>query len=94
MHALNDQEVRLLREEVELLMAERQKLLQVTGSAAVLVANLDEDSLPQDQDTIDAAEVLAESLNALSEETLKDALDSVAAEFDHEAQARENRPTA
>jgi hypothetical protein len=83
-HALNDQEVRLLREEIELLMTERQKLLQVTGAAAVLVANLDSDNLPDDQDTIDAAEVLAESLNALSEETLKDALDSVRAEFDPE----------
>jgi hypothetical protein len=86
-HALNDQEVRLLREEVELLMSERQKLLQVTGAAAVLVANLDSDNLPDDQDTIDAAEVLAESLNALSEETLKDALDSVRAEFDTAQQA-------
>lgn len=86
-HALNDQEVRLLREEVELLMSERQKLLQVTGAAAVLVANLDSDNLPDDQDTIDAAEVLAESLNALSEETLKDALDSVRAEFDTVQQA-------
>jgi hypothetical protein len=93
-HALNNEEVRLLREEVELLMAERQTLLQVAGAAAVLVANLDEETLPQDQDTIDAAEVLAESLNALPEETLKDALEAVAAEFDAEAQARENRPTA
>ncbi len=90
-HALNDQEVRLLREEVELLMTERQKLLQVTGSAAVLVANLDSDNLPDDQDTIDAAEVLAESLNALSEETLKDALDSVRAEFDPETEAARPR---
>ena len=90
-HALNDQEVRLLREEVELLMTERQKLLQVTGAAAVLVANLDSDNLPDDQDTIDAAEVLAESLNALSEETLKDALDSVRAEFDPETEAESQR---
>jgi hypothetical protein len=86
-HALNDQEVRLLRNEVELLMSERQKLLQVTGAAAVLVANLDSETLPEDQDTIDAAEVLAESLNALSEETLKDALDSVRAEFDPDAES-------
>lgn len=85
-HALNDQEVRLLREEIELLMVERQRLLQVAGSAAVLVANLDSDNLPDDQDTIDAAEVLAESLNGLSEETLKDALDVVRAEFDPEGQ--------
>ena len=86
-HTLNDQEVRLLREEVELLMAERQKLLQVCGAAAVLVANLDSDNLPDDQDTIDAAEVLAESLNELSEETLKDALDAVRAEFDPDERA-------
>lgn len=93
-HALNNDEVRLLREEIELLMSERQTLLQVTGAAAVLVANLDEETLPQDQDTIDAAEVLAECLNALPEETLKDALDAVAAEFDPDAQSRENRPSA
>jgi hypothetical protein len=86
-HALNDQEIRLLREELELLMLERQKLLEVAGSAAVLVANLDSSTLPDDQDTIDAAEMLAESLNGLSEETLKDALESVRAEFDAEAQA-------
>jgi hypothetical protein len=90
-HALNDQEVRLLRDELELLMLERQKLLQVVGAAAVLVANLDSETLPQDQDTIDAAELLAESLNALSEESLKDALESVRAEFDAAAQAEENR---
>jgi len=93
-HALNDQEVRLLREEIELLMAERQKLLQIAGAAAVLVANLDEDTLPEDQDTIDAAEMLAESLNNLSEESLQEALDSVRAEFDPEAQAREEHPQA
>lgn len=90
-HAMNNQEVRLLREEIELLMAERQKLLQVAGAAAVLVANLDTETLPKDQDTIDAAEVLAESLNELSEETLKDALDAVRAEFDLGAQAEEAR---
>jgi hypothetical protein len=88
-HALNDAEVRLLRDEIELMMAERQKLLQVVGAAAVLVANLDADTLPDDQDTIDAAEVLAESLNGLSEESLQDALNVVRAEFDAEAQAQE-----
>jgi len=51
------------------------------------VANLDSDALPQDRDTIDAAELLAESLNDLPEETLKDALEAVRAEFDAEAQA-------
>ncbi len=90
-HALNHQETTLLRQEIELLMAERQKLLHVTGAAAVLVANLDSETLPEDQDTIDAAEMLAESLNALPDETLKDALDSVSAELDPEAQEQEPR---
>lgn len=86
-HALNDEEVTLLRKEIELLMLERQRLLQVAGAAAVLVANLDTETLPQEQDTIDAAEVLAESLNALSDETLKDALDAVQAVPDPRGQA-------
>jgi hypothetical protein len=81
-HALRDEEVNLLRKEIELLMAERQRLLQVVGAAAVLVANLDSDTLPDDEDTIDAAEMLAEQLNSLAEETLKDALESVRAELD------------
>jgi len=81
-HALMDEEVQLLRKEIEMLMTERQRLLQVVGAAAVLVANLDSDTLPEDEDTIDAAEMLAEQLNGLAEETLKDALDSVRAEVD------------
>lgn len=85
-HAMNNDEVTLMRKEIELLMAERQRLLQVVGAAAVLVANLDSDSLPDDQDTIDAAEMLAEHLNGLSEETLLDALTVVRAELDPEAQ--------
>lgn len=79
---MKEDETRLLREEIELLMAERRQLLQVTGAAAVFVANLDTDSLPDDTETIDAAEMLAEQLNGLSEETLKEALDSVHAELD------------
>ncbi len=82
LHAMKEDDVRLLREELELLMNERKQLLQVTGAAAVFVANLDTDSLPDDADTIDAAEMLAEQLNGLSEESLKDALESVRAEFD------------
>lgn len=80
--AMKEDEIRLLREEIELLMAERRQLLQVTGAAAVFVANLDTDSLPDEMDTIDAAEMLAEQLNELPEETLKDALESVRAQLD------------
>jgi hypothetical protein len=82
LHAMKEDEVRLLRGEIEMLMSERRQLLQVTGAAAVFVANLDTDTLPDDTDTIDAAEMLAEQLNGLSEETLKDALESVRAELD------------
>lgn len=82
LHAMKEDEIRLLRDEIELLMNERRQLLQVTGAAAVFVANLDTDTLPDDTGTIDAAEMLAEQLNGLSEETLRDALESVRAEVD------------
>jgi hypothetical protein len=82
LQAMKEDEIRLLRGEIEMLMAERRQLLQVTGAAAVFVANLDTDTLPDETDTIDAAEMLAEQLNGLSEETLKDALESVRAELD------------
>ena len=78
--AMKEEEIRLLREELEMLMNERRQLLQVTGAAAVFVANLDTDLLPDEMGTIDAAEMLAEQLNGLSEETLRDALESVRAE--------------
>lgn len=81
-HAIRDEEIHILRKEIEILMTERQRLLQVVGAAAVLVANLDSDTLPDEEDTIDAAEMLAEQLNGLAEETLKDALESVRAEMD------------
>ena len=81
LHAMKEEEIRLLRDEIEMLMMERRQLLQVTGAAAVFVANLDTDSLPDEVGTIDAAEMLAEQLNGLSEETLKDALESVSAEL-------------
>ncbi|HQS83099.1 MAG TPA: hypothetical protein PKV42_11640 [Thiobacillus sp.] len=80
--AMKEDEILLLREEIEMLMSERRQLLQVTGAAAVFVANLDTDTLPDEADTLDAAEMLAEQLNGLSEETLKDALESVRAELD------------
>ena len=68
----------MLREEIEMLMQERTRLLKVVGAAAVLVANTDPESLRNE--TMDAAEMLSETLNALPEETLKDALEAVHAE--------------
>ena len=69
---MNKQEVELLSKEIEMLMAERVRLLKVVGAAAVLVANSDAGALPSG--AVDAAEMLSEMLNALPEETLKDAL--------------------
>ncbi len=74
---MNSQEVELLSQEVEMLMQERLRLLRVVGAAAVLVSNTEADSLPAS--AVNAAEVVSELLNALPEETLKDALDSVQA---------------
>ncbi len=77
---MNKHEVELLSQEVEMLMNERTRLLKVVGAAAVLVANMDAKSLPFD--AVEAAEMLSETLNALPDETLKDALESVQAEPD------------
>lgn len=70
-----EQELTLLREELEMLMAERQLLLQVVGAAAALIANLDSQRLPLG--AVEAADILATVVNRLPEETLRDALDAV-----------------
>ena len=77
---MNKHEVELLSQEIEMLMNERARLLKVVGAAAVLVANADAALLQPN--AVEAAEMLSETLNALSEETLKDALESVHAEPD------------
>lgn len=65
----------MLSKEIELLMAERAKLLRVAGAAAQLVAVMESRNLPERVAT--EAEILAESVNALPEDTLKDALVSI-----------------
>jgi hypothetical protein len=70
-----EQELVLLREEMEMLMAERQRLLQVVGTAAALIANLDSQRLPLG--AVEAADMLATLVNKLPEETLREALDAV-----------------
>lgn len=74
-----DHEIALLRREVELLMGERQTLLQVVGAAAALIAGLDSKHLPLA--SVEAADLAATTINALSEETLHDALAAVHAEI-------------
>ncbi len=76
---LKEQEISMLREEVEILMNERRSLLNATGAAAVFVANLDSSLLPGS--ACKAAKVLSSTLNSLPEETLRDALENVKSEF-------------
>lgn len=76
----NHQEAAMLRDEVEMLMRERDTLLRVTGAAAAFVAEIDSAKLAAE--TLQAAEVLAESLNLLSEDTLRESLEAVKAHID------------
>lgn len=76
---INQNEINMLRTEMELLMRERQTLLKVTGAAAGLIAEMDSHDLPIS--TVEAADLLATSINSLSEETLQDALSAVNAEI-------------
>jgi hypothetical protein len=65
----------MLSQELELLMAERARLLRVAGAAAQFVAVMESRELPESVAT--EAELLAESVNDLPEDTLKDALVSI-----------------
>lgn len=80
-----DQEIALLRTELELLMGERQALLKVVGASAALIASLDSKRLPVG--AVEAADMVATSINRLSEETLQDALSAVNAEIEEDSPA-------
>ncbi len=82
------QEISMLRAEIEMLMSERQSILRATGAAAVFVANLDSESLPEE--TYAVADILAHALNDLAEDTLRDALELV--QPDIEAARAEPKP--
>ena len=83
-----DQEIVMLRRELEMLMAERQNLLRVVGSTAALIACLDSQRLPLG--AVESADLVATSINALPEETLQDALDAVRAEIEDEESSNGN----
>lgn len=80
-----DQEIALLRREVEMLMSERQALLRVVGASAALIASLDSKRLPVG--AVESADMVATSINDLSEETLQDALAAVNAEIEEDSTA-------
>ena len=77
-----DQEIAMLRRQLEMLMGERQCLLRVVGASAVLITSLDSKRLPVG--AVEAADQLATSINLLPEESLRDALSSVNAEIEEE----------
>ena len=75
-----EQEILMLRRELEILMGERQTLLRVVGAAAALIASLDSKRLPVG--AVESADLLATSINDLTEDTLQDALNAVRAEIE------------
>ena len=72
----------MLGRELELLMGERQTLLQVVGATAALIASLDSSHLPLG--AVKPADLVASTINALPDETLQDALAAVHAEIEDE----------
>lgn len=74
-HHSNTAEEGMLRAELELLMSERETLLKITGVAAGLIAELNTSDLPIR--TVEAADLLATSINQLPEDLLQDALAAV-----------------
>jgi hypothetical protein len=78
-NTINQNEINMLRAELELLMRERQALLKIAGVAAGFIAEMDSHELPIF--AVEAADLLATSINSLSEETLQDALHAVHAEI-------------
>ncbi len=65
-------DVTMLRSEIEILMADREKLLRIAGAAAKFVEKVNIAKLPVS--AIPLAEAVASTVNALSEDTLREAL--------------------
>ncbi|MBK6617341.1 MAG: hypothetical protein WAT53_07665 [Nitrosomonas sp.] len=72
--AMGKQEISMLRTEVEILMRERHHLLKTVGATASFVSSLNFGNLPGH--IRETASQLSACLNALPEETLRDALES------------------
>lgn len=71
----NKTETLMLTNEIEILMADRQKLLYLAGAAAKFVEKVSIEKLPLS--LVPLAEAMAEGVNALSEETLREALQTL-----------------
>lgn len=78
----HSERVTMLSRELDILMGERQSLLQVVGATAALIASLDSSHLPIG--AVKSADLVATAINALPDETLGDALAAVHAEIEEE----------
>jgi hypothetical protein len=67
--------VEMLRSEIELMVSDREALLRVAGAAAKFVEKVNITRLPVS--AIPLAEALASSVNALSEDSLKESLTAI-----------------
>jgi hypothetical protein len=67
--------VQMLRSELEIMLADRNALLRVAGAAAKFVEQVNIAKLPVS--AIPLAEAMASNVNALSEDSLKEALESL-----------------
>jgi hypothetical protein len=67
--------VEMLRSEIELMVSDREALLRVAGAAAKFVEKVNITKLPVS--AIPLAEALAFSVNALSEDSLKESLTAI-----------------
>ena len=72
--AMGEREISMLRTEIEILMKEREYLLRTVGATASFVSSLNFGNLPGH--IRETASRLSSCLNALPEETLRDALKS------------------
>ena len=75
MESKQPDQLEALRARVESLLAEREVLLTTIGAASFFVANLEAGNLPEA--ALGAAELLADALNKLPEDTLTEALERV-----------------
>lgn len=70
--------VAMLRSEIELMVSDREALLRIAGAAAKFVEKVNITKLPVS--AIPLAEQVALGVNALSEDTLKEALAAIKAQ--------------
>lgn len=72
----------MLGHELDILMGERQTLLKVVGATAALIASLDSRLLPPG--AMQSADLVATAINALPDETLREALAAVRAQIEED----------